>query len=381
MSGTGTSMSTVALEQDFTVEGKKGSLACPFSARLQAPSQGGDEARDGDEGPVDPTPAPQQSADPICAAMEEDTRSQPAPAGTSKCPIRYLDKHSPEEIANYVKEHKHELPRSHAVCVERYQRNEDQVRKLDAKYGNIVTMIEGLGQLHKPMLPVSEDPPEDGVVNDASNQRVENWAQDVCAKTSEFPAAAESLASDDGSDAKRDEEDQEPTRESHFDRPMKEVRVGESPSRPWGISVPIYDTHEVGEQGPPSPPPAPVLMPQGSQPDAQEPSAPLKPMGKCPFDHTQLAGLNGLGVSRPPANDKPSEADRKPPATERPPISQKHETNPHPVPPTQPTFLNLPQLTQSGNGNVPQMVFTGPVFIGYPMDQAMQFMSAYQQGQ
>ena len=59
-------MSTVALEQDFTVEGKKGSLACPFSAAPQAHSQGGGEA----EGE-----APHQSADPMCAAMGEDGTS------------------------------------------------------------------------------------------------------------------------------------------------------------------------------------------------------------------------------------------------------------------------------------------------------------------
>lgn len=360
-------MSTVALEQDFTVEGKRGSLACPFSGPAQAPSRSGVEAQG---------EAPHQSADPICAAMGEGAASQAAPAGTSKCPIRYMDKHSPEEIANYVKTHKHELPRSHAVCVERYQRSDDQIRKLDAKYGSIVTMIEGLGQLHKPMLPVSEDPPEDGVVNDASNQRVENWAQDVSAKTSEVPTAAEFPAMDEASDAQDGEDGEDAGRESHFDRPLKEVRVGESPSRPWGISVPIYDMHENAGH-PPSPPPAPVLMPADSEPDAQEPQSPPKRAGKCPFDHTKLAGLNGLGLSHPAADEKPSEASGKP-ATERPSSPQKQDTNAHPASTAQPAFLNMPQVGQAGNGGTPQMVFTGPVFIGYPMDQAIQIMNAFQ---
>lgn len=372
LSGTETSMSTVALEQDFTVEGKKGSLECPFSAP-QPPSQVGGEA----ECEAASKPARHEPSDPICAAMAEDATSLHAPAGTSKCPIRYLDKHSPEEIAHYVKTHKHELPRSHAVCVERYQRSEEQIRKLDAKYGNIVTMIEGLGQLHKPMLPVSEDPPEDGVVNDASNQRVENWAQDVSAKTNEPPAGAELPDRIKDNDALSDEEAQEPGRESHFDRPLKEIRVGESPTRPWGISVPVYDAHENGDH-PPSPPPAPVLMPTDSVHNARGPPSASKRGGKCPFDHTKLAGLDGLGLSQPAPDDgKPSETSHKP-ATARPRSSQKHEANAHPPSSARPAFLNMPQLGQPGIGNAPQMLFTGPVFIGYPMDQAIQFMNAFQ---
>lgn len=373
LSGTDTSMSTVALEQDFTVQGKKGALDCPFSAP-QAPSQSGGQV----EREAAPELAHHEPADPICVAMAEDAASPRAPAGTSKCPIRYMDKHSPEEIAHYVKTHKHELPRSHAVCVERYQRSEHQIRKLDAKYGNIVTMIEGLGQLHKPMLPVSEDPPEDGAVNDASNQRVEDWAQDVSAKTNESPAATELSGRVKDNDAQSEEEGEEPVRESHFDRPLKEIRVGESPSRPWGISVPIYDMREVGDQ-PSSPPPAPVVMPTNSDHDAQEPQPPTPPKrtGKCPFDHTKLAGMNGLGLSHPPPHDgKHSEASHKP-ATARPDTPQKQEADARPVSSAQPTFLNMPQLGQAANINTPQMVFTGPVFIGYPMDQAIQFMNAY----
>ena len=378
LSGPVTSMSTVGLEQDFTVEGKKGSLACPFSAAQRAASQGVNGAAEAEgEGEAVCDTTPHHSADPICAAMMEEATSQPPPAGRSKCPIRYLDKHSPEEIADYVKAHKHELPRSHAVCVERYQRSEDQIRKLDAKYGSMVTMIEGLGQLHKPMLPVSEDPPEEGVDNDASNKRVENWAHDVGEKISELPAAVEFPHNGEESDAEGNEEADDAGRESHFDRPMKEIRVGESPSRPWGISVPIYDVNENGDQ-PLSPPPAPVLMPSSSMPDTQqeEPRSPSKPAGKCPFDHTKLAGMNGLGLSQPAAEDKPSEASR-PPVTERPPTPQKQEANTRASLP-QPTFLNMPQPTQAGSGNSPQMVFTGPVFIGYPMDEAIKFMQAFQ---
>ncbi|CRK12934.1 hypothetical protein BN1723_017316, partial [Verticillium longisporum] len=89
--------------------------------------------------------------------LEEATSQQAQSSGNAaKCPIRYLDQHSPEEIAHYVETHKHELPRSHEVCVRRYQRSEDQIRKLDAKYGNLVSMVQCLSTLHKPMLPTSQ---------------------------------------------------------------------------------------------------------------------------------------------------------------------------------------------------------------------------------
>lgn len=382
LSNTATSMSTAALEQDFTVEGKKGSLACPFST---LPQKNADAADDGVVEGAAPDPTPHQSTDPICAAMLEEATSQPAPSGANnKCPIRFLDKHSPEEIAHYVKTHKHELPRSHAVCVGRYQKSEDQIRKLDAKYGNIVSMIEGLSQLHKPMLPVSEEREHDEVDRDASNERVENWAQEVSANAAEFSPSPESPHGIEGSETQHDEvilDDQE--RESHFDRPLKEVRVGESPSRPWGISVPIYEPNEHGHnQAPLSPPPAPVLMPTRVA-NMVNPMTPEKRTGKCPFDHTKLAAMGGLGLVRPNIGDKVSEASHKPP-TERPYTPQKQRphdnqaaTPAQPQPQPQPAFIHPSQVAKTPNGN-PQMVFTGPVFIGYPMDQAIQFMQAFQ---
>lgn len=226
-----TSLSTV-LEQDFTTTGgKKSSLLCPFAGRLVANnntamnpqvSQGsGTQESDRPLTPIDPTP--HQSADPICAALYAETMSSPPPSVTgsaAKCPIRYLDQHSPEEVARYFETHKHEIPRSHEICVKRYQRNEADIRKLDQKYGNLVSMIQGLGQKHQPMLPTKEE--EDSVqVEQASNERVENWAKAVSADGVGHEEEAPIVPEND--------ED----RESRFDRPLKEVRVGESPSRPW----------------------------------------------------------------------------------------------------------------------------------------------------
>lgn len=375
------SMSTV-LEQDFTVQGKKGHLQCPFS---KPPTVSG--SREPEEDVQDPTP--HLSQDPICAAMYDESTSQHARTNVSsagKCPIRYMDKHSPEEIAHYVETHKHELPRSHEICLRRYQRDEDQVKKIDSKYGDMASMIEGLGQLHQPMLPEADEENRPDDVAQPSNERVENWAHEVSVISISDNAHTSTEVDGD--------------RQSHFDRPLKEVRVGESPSRPWGISVPIYEPLGQYDEQPLSPPPAPVRMPSPVR-SAHVAQSPAKrtPPGKCPFDHTQLAALRGMA---PPMKDHPhprpdplvstSIADpEKPlfsPTKETiPPTPPPHEPampsqpafQPQPTAPPQPAFIN-PDMTKFA-GNIPQMVFTGPVFIGYPMDQAIQFMNQYRGNQ
>ncbi|KAI8720945.1 hypothetical protein NCS52_00540700 [Fusarium sp. LHS14.1] len=356
-----TSMST-ALEQDFTVQGKKGHLQCPFSKPATASGSG-----DQDEGVQDTTP--HHSMDPICAAMYAESTSQDRTNGSStgKCPIRYMDKHSPAEIAHYVETHKHELPRSHEICLRRYQRDEDQIKKIDSKYGDIVSMIEGLGQLHQPMLPEAEDDPtRPSDVAQPSNERVENWAQAV------------SVNSDPNDAREPTHEDEDGDRQGHFDRPFREVRVGESPSRPWGISVPPYDPSTQDDNHPLSPPPAPVRMPSPI-PSVRSARTPTKNTpGKCPFDHTKFTALGGMPPSMkhdPPVsvtleNAEPSRS-----------FSPVKETAPPPEPtrPPQPAFIN-PDMTK-GTSNLPHMIFTGPVFIGYPMDQAIQFMNQYRGSQ
>ncbi|TDZ25905.1 hypothetical protein Cob_v000945 [Colletotrichum orbiculare MAFF 240422] len=402
---TGTSMSTV-LEQDFTIEGKKGHLECPFSASKADGTAG--ETQGAENGTHDPTP--HHSADPICVAMLEESTSQPAVHGSpAKCPIRYLDQHSPEEIAHYVETHKHELPRSHEVCVRRYQKNETQIKKLDAKYGNLVNMIQGLSALHQPMLPSSQIEQEE--IDRASNERVQNWAKAVTA-----------TGSDDADQTQPEPEDAEENRQSHFDRPLKEVRVGESPSRPWGISVPVYDSNGLDDQERPmSPPPAPVFMPSSSD-DAEKPPAktgkcpfdhtkmaamaaareeprplpppapltaketndnasPPKTGGKCPFDHAQLAAM-GLASPTPNTGEQtfvhPAPAP-SPSPVELPSTPVKPQVA-HSPPPPQPAFINPPMDANKhfNTNGAPQMVFTGPVFIGYPIEQAIQFMQHFQ---
>ncbi|KAF2970864.1 hypothetical protein GQX73_g2699 [Xylaria multiplex] len=346
-----TSMSTI-LEQDFTVEGKKGSLDCPFSPPAEQKVQ--------DDGQYSHRDTAGQHEDPICAAMYDETGSQQA----AKCPIRYLDQHSPEEIADYLEKHKHELPRSHEVCVRRYQKNEEHIRKLDAKYGNLVSMVEGLGKIHQPMLPEQDTRPQSDVER-ASNNRVQDWAHTVSATVAEDP---------DQTALENDEEEQD--RQSHFDRPLKEVRVGESPSRPWGISVPVFSDGQssqgIPRERPDSPPPAPVYMP--SPPDAVTPQ---RKSGKCPFDHTKLTSMNAT-----PHKQEDKDSIR---LDDIPPLNQPFTPAQHTLPPQaapssmpQPAFFNTAELPRSKPGGTPQMVFTGPVFIGYPVEQAIQFMQYFQ---
>ncbi|KAN0122370.1 hypothetical protein V8E51_000696 [Hyaloscypha variabilis] len=357
-----TSLSTI-LEVDFTTQGKKSSLLCPFAQSPAAqdkmaspnaqhshatlPSHSGTQESDRPLTPLDPTP--HQSADPICAALYAETLSSPPPSVTgsaAKCPIRYLDQHSPEEVAKYFETHKHEIPRSHEICVKRYQRNEADIKKLDAKYGNLVSMIQGLGQKHQPMLPTKEE--EESVeVEQVSNERVENWAKAV---------------SVDGVGQEEDEErfvpEDDEDRESRFDRPLKEIRVGESPSRPWGIHIPALDPPA---DRPVSPPPAPVSIKH----------VPMQ-SGKCPFGHGQQVKVE---AAPPQSEDERTGKCPFPHAQKARASYAATPQQPQPSVQNQPTFIqqapgDAPKLN---GGVVPQMLFTGPVFIGYPMDQVSFF--------
>ena len=178
--------------------------------------------------------------DPIAAEFHSPPPSS-VNNSLTKCPIRFLDQHSPEEVAEYFRNHKHEIPRSHELCVKRYQSNAESIRQLDAKYGNLVSMIQGLGIKHQPILAHSKDGDKQGSVVD----KVEQWAEAV------------NTTSNDAMKEMKEMNDQDQVispRESHFDRPLKDIRVGESPSRPWGISIPLHEHY---------PPKTPALSVKG----------------------------------------------------------------------------------------------------------------------
>ena len=184
--------------------------------------------------------------------LSDDLSSAPpsAAGSTSKCPIRFLDHYSPEEVAEYFKKHKHEIPRSHEVCVKRYQSNAESIRQLDNKYGNLVNMIQGLGAKHQPLLPATvEDDDNSPALHGKSIAHIKDWAEGVQVGPEEALGSIMKPKSTSNSHLKQREmgrsvynpTERDNSRESRSRLPynLKEIRVGESPSRLWGITVPM----------------------------------------------------------------------------------------------------------------------------------------------
>ena len=210
-------------------------MGCPFAALSHIGEQENPKTDRAVIQRPDSLPTPPHTQEHFADVPYEDSHDRhhsPPPSVTGsiyKCPIRMLDERSPEEIAKFFENHKHEIPRSHEVCVRRYQSNSQTIRELDAKYGNLANMIKGLGMKHQPLLPSKENEEEDDPAPDTKSMRkVESWALhvDTDDEGAEMPNDSKTHLS--GFD----------DRQGHFDRPLKEVRVGESPSRPWGIPVP-----------------------------------------------------------------------------------------------------------------------------------------------
>ena len=89
-------------------------------------------------------------------------------------------------------------------------------------------MIQGLGAKHKDMLPAElendAEEADDQEHDEKGAEKVRKWASSVPADAADKAPA----------DVDKEAED----RQQRFERPLREIRVGESPSRPWGISVP-----------------------------------------------------------------------------------------------------------------------------------------------
>jgi hypothetical protein len=393
----------VTLEKDFTTNGTQGSLHCPFSKPNKM------QSRTGSEVPSGKNSAPKvqiesacghEHLDPIKAELDErrssHTPSAPSSKGAcsvSRCPIRFLDQHSPEEIAEYVERHKHEIPRSHAICVNRYQKNPQNMRQLDAKYGGLTSMIAGLGVKHQAFLPECQQG-EGKSSSSASTQRVgvEKWAESVDPSTP---------ATQNQSESESPNEDD--NRQSHFDRPLREVRVGESPSRPWGISVPV--THLPPASAPFSGPAAGPLSPDLQIEKFTKPTAvdvPAKPAGGCPFGHDKPKADSPKPEEPKPKVETPWNGDwpkdwPKEKASEKRGCPFGHDKKEAPKPeaempsdpkegireptatdaPTLPTSVSEDPTTKSGipsTSNPPNVIFNGPVFFGYSAEQTASLM-------
>jgi len=354
-------------EQDFTTPGTKGDLRCPFASEKFRRRPGTTAVSTGQTPQIRPDALPTPpglkgfpSQDPIAAEFHTTNFASPPPsvtASASKCPIRFLDQHSPEEVAKYFENHKHEIPRSHEICVKRYQSNEQSIRQLDAKYGNLVSMIQGLGMKHQPMLVTKEEKEGDEEISVVAEQesmdKVAKWATTCSENVEDVPEVAPDGISE--------------TRTSNFDRPLKDIRVGESPSRPWGIQVPSTEglalsnnSEEEFEAGP-----APSIgrsqaydrrLPEVSQVPETKPS-------RCPFGH---------GISKPESqagfleHPLPLHGGVTSRSSEKQSVSAQEPS------------LEVKTDTVSRQEQ-PRMVFTGPVFIGYTPEQASSLMQAYNQ--
>lgn len=311
----------------------QGSLRCPFAAAGSRKQQHsttstllshhepcvGDVERNGTHSLSHPP------SDPIEAELHG---AQPAPEAQSpsesahKCPIRFLSHHSAEEVAQYFERHKHEIPRSHEVCVRRHQENEETIQQLDAKYKNLVSMIQDLGLKHQPLLPAKNEN-EAGEGDKHANHSVEEWAGEVS-------QAYQGSSVEEPFDTRG--------RQLHSDHPLKEVRLGESPSRPWGIPIPVNDglsgntTSHAHFQRDENPAPAAAGEIDRSQ---------LQPSRIV--EHHSGAGLG----SGPPHKTRVSV-----------PQSENHAE----------LSSGVARILQAPRA---QMTFTGPVFIGYQLDDAV----------
>ncbi|KAK3709674.1 hypothetical protein LTR37_010701 [Vermiconidia calcicola] len=369
------SISESPLEQDFTVEGKPSKLGCPFAgmagkrlsshaasvlsrynpgspgtalssvSRVNGRESFASKRSDRRASFADPIKAEicglsdhdEESPHSERATKEQIVQQQSAEVGV--CPIRFLDQHSPEEVATYFERHKHELPRSHEVCVKRYQSNEKQIRELDAKYGNLVSMIQGLGAKHKDMLPTEPDEDQEGAEAEAdgvSAEKVRKWASSVSAQAAE-PANYD----------REEEED----RQQHFERPLRDIRVGESPSRPWGIQVPAKFLEEEEGRSERSSRPAEVATPPlGTV--GMEPAVSAKKPAGCPF------GFDKLQAQPEPTKRQRGQETAKP-------VFPSADAEP-----AQTAAQKAVAAEES-----PRMVLTGPVFIGYSADDAAKILS------
>jgi hypothetical protein len=287
-------------------------------------------------------------------------------------------------VATYFENHKHDLPRSHEICVKRYQSNEDQIKELDARYGNLVSMIQGLGAKHQPMLPAERAEDDTAVEDDLAGldpkdkEKVRNWANSVSPQPhgTEVESAAVqdgdgNLADDEGADSDAGE-----GRQSRFARPLRDIRVGESPSRPWGIPVPVKYLEKVeGNVSEASSKPARIpssTMPAPPGDKAATPTLDNKEAskGRCPFGFDQTP--------------KPSTVAATTTKKEQSRIKDEVEPNNSGEKQTQQvTFIAPDTASETAREAQPQpekaneqsrMVFTGPVFIGYSAEDAAKIL-------
>ncbi|KAI5306464.1 hypothetical protein KEM56_000779 [Ascosphaera pollenicola] len=342
-----------SMEKDFTTVGVQGRLHCPFTSPSKRP---GTTPRD-TCGRADLDPIKAQRA--VDAPSSVGCTSAKDSAITPRCPIRYLENHSPEELAQYFEGHKHDLPRSHALCIQRYQKDSQSLRQIDEKYGDMVTMIKGLGQYHKPYLEGdAKDVETRKVDGDKSDMaRIRNWADDVNNQSGDTLNAEENL---EQLQVGQNDNENDDERKSHFERqPLREVRLGESPSRPWGIHVPlsrrISPVAPMANTSEQVKPPHPTIEPGLSASGKLGPSQCPFGSGKMKYDNPAIKIENATDEQQPVRRD-PSPPSK--PQNPEEPAPQREETS-HPE-----NGAAQPVVNPCASS----MVFNGPVFFGFSAD-------------
>lgn len=283
---------SLPLEKDFTTHGPRGNLDCPFSLPLpQVFQEMADNAKEeGLKVPMDTC----GDLDPIRIDLEErrnGNTSVPSagPNGSlvMLCPIRFADRHTPEEVADYVKRHKHEVPADHTACMGRYQGDPEKVRMLDLKYGDDVTsLLHELTAQHLSFMPPCDNQTHP-IFKSALGRVILKWFQGMDRALLELANSDPAVAGASTTPGTPVEDD----RQSHFEgEVLQSVRVGESPERPWGVSKNLLMA-----------PTDPDAVPASEV----EKAAPGGLAGKCPFGHDALAPqLEKLAM----ADDSPADA-------------------------------------------------------------------------
>lgn len=70
-------------------------------------------------------------------------------------------------------------------------------------------------------------------------KKIQRWANDVGDIPASQAVDGTGMKAEGDAQADMEEKGEEDEREGRFQRPLKDIRLGESPSRPWGISMPL----------------------------------------------------------------------------------------------------------------------------------------------
>ncbi len=309
--------------------------------------------------------------DSLAAESRGHVSPPPSVTSASNCPIRFLGQLSPEEVAEYFKNHKHELPKSHESCVKRHQSNTESIRELDAKYVNLVSMIQGLGEKHQPLLPDKKDEGE-------TIDKIEKWAAGLKDEPGGLEVKQGKVPEGTAGVCPVAQGEERGRGETQGNPQLREVRLGESPTRPWGLHVPPAAmstastpcaASESESQQNMVLTPAPETKPHKSNSD---PASNFESRGNhpqshqfpCPEKGCRTSSINQFKSFAELARHYLNEHDN---TTND---SSRHKATPSPEESAPPKIST----------HCPSIYITGPVFIGYSAQEVMELSAQFSRG-